>query len=443
MQGINVSEICRTVMNFFDSTVEKADKKVGFVKRKSKLTSKLFVKTLVLSCFADREVSLERICLMLKQSDLKISKQGLHQRFNDESVALLQTLFQESLVQFRTEKSTVIELLQPFSSIRITDSTGISLPSHLKLRYKGYGGASSEAGLKLQTTLDYLEGQIKEIKVTEGCRSDQGFDEHLNGVQRGALYLQDQGYFKLSSFAKINGSGGYFISRYLYSTHLFDENAHQINLQEELKKAGDLFEKTVWIGQKEKIKVRIIATRFSGDEVDKRIRKIKRNNQKRGTLPSQGILKMAEWSIYITNIDESLLHHGQVHLIYSLRWQIELFFKLCKSESGIDKVSGRNTNRILCELYAKLICVVKLLYFCFPIRWQADQNEISFRKAYHALRLRGVEFLHSLKSRYRLMKFLKFFFEDLIEFAIKDKKRNKRRTTYQKIMDSTQQKVFA
>ncbi len=182
MQGITLSKISDNVMNFFGSIVEKADKQVTFVKRTSKLTAKLFVETLVMSCFADCEISLERMCFLLKQQGVKMSKQGLHQRFNEKSVELMQFLFQESLVQFKTEKQEVIDLLNQFSSVRITDSTGLSLPSNLKHLYKGMGGSSSEAGIKLQSTFDYIKGQLTEVKMTEGRRNDQSFDEHLNFI---------------------------------------------------------------------------------------------------------------------------------------------------------------------------------------------------------------------------------------------------------------------
>lgn len=443
MQGINLSKIGDNVINFFGAMVEKTDKTAGFVKRKSKLTAKLFVETLIMTCFSDPEVSLERICLMLKKRDIKMTKQGLHQRFNDESVELMKMLFEESLIQFKTKKRDVIDLFKWFSSVKITDSTGLSLPANLKNRYRASGGSSSEAGIKLQTTFDYLQGQINEIKITEGRRNDQSFDEHLSQIEKNALYLQDLGYFKLSSFEKIDVNGAYFISRYLFSTKIFDENGQRIILLDELRESGCLFEKKVCLGEKEKIKVRVIATRLSDDEVEKRIRKLKRSKQKRGEIPSKELLEMTKWSIYITNIDENIVNYAQVHLVYSLRWQIELLFKLCKSESGINKISGKNINRILCEIYAKLICVIQLLYFCFPIRWRENENEISFRKAYKALKLKSGEFFNALKSPYRLMKFLKSFFEDLIEFTIKDTKRKKRRATHQKIMDSTQQGAFA
>ena len=46
-----------------------------------------------------------------------------------------------------------------------------------------------------------------------------------------------------------------------------------------------------------------------------------------GKIPSREVLQFARWSFYITNVSEKVLTAHQVHLMYTVRWQIELFFK--------------------------------------------------------------------------------------------------------------------
>src|SRR5258708_6862659 len=106
--------------------------------------------------------------------------------------------------------------------------------------------------------------------------------------------------------------------------------------------------------------------------------------------------------------------------VYTLRWQIELFFKVCKSEAGIDKISSKKTDRVMCEIYAKLICVVTLMYLCFPVRW-CNTQELSLCKAYKMLRVKAFDFFKALKSPYRFSMFIKAFLSDLSNFALKDK----------------------
>lgn len=177
------------------------------------------------------------------------------------------------------------------------------------------------------------------------------------------------------------------------------------------------------------------------EEYEKRLRKINAAAKKKGRTPTKDTLELAKWSIFITNVPECILNDKEIHLVYSLRWQIELFFKVCKGQAGIDKISGKKANRVLCEIYAKMICVITLLYLCFPVRWQSNQ-EISFYKAYKILCLRASDFHVALKSSYRLIVFIKAFLNDLVDFGLKDKYRKKRRLSYQKLMDATGQEVL-
>lgn len=443
MQGQNLSNICNSVIQFFGATATDLGKAVKFVKRESKLTGAAFAESLIIGCLSHRDISLENMRQLLKKRDVKITTQGLHQRFNKEATALMKALFYEGIQQFKSEKSAVIDLLKTFSSVELLDSSGVSLPKELKDIYQGFGGAASEAGLKIQVLFDYLSGQISDAEITGARKNDQCFENHLNNIKKGALYLQDLGYFKVESFIRINNEGSYFVSRYLIKTAIFDENDNPIELLQALRKARDFFAKDVWLKRgKNKVAIRLVAHRLSDEDAEKRIRKIKNLAHKKGKTPKQETLELAKWSICITNIPQNTLEDEQVYLVYSLRWQIELFFKLCKTEAGIDKVSGKKLDRVLCEIYAKLICVCLLLHLCFPVRWEYNR-EVSFRKAYKQLRQCVLEFFNSLKSAYRLLKFLKVFLSDLKDFGLKDKHRKKNRATYQKLMDATGQVVFA
>jgi DDE family transposase len=441
MLGQNLSKICTTVISFFNTRATKLGKAINFVKRESKLTAKLFAESLIMGCLSNPNLTLEDMRQLVKQRGIKISKQGLHQRFNQEATELMKTLFEESLQKFKTEKHDVIALLKPFSSVIILDSSSISLPVNLKNLYEGFGGGASEAGLKIQMLLDYVNGQIKDVAITGARKNDQGFTDHLNKIEKGALYLQDLGYFNTESLNRIKKTDAYFVSRYLLQTKVFDPDEQQIDLLKELNKAGSFFAKEVLLGQQNKVKVRLIAYLLPDEEVEKRLRKLKKAAQKKGRAPTQETLALARWSIFVTNVSEDILDNKQVYLVYILRWQIELFFKLCKSQVGIDKTNGKNQNRVLCEIYAKLIGIVTFLYLCFPVRWQKNQ-ELSFFRAYKRLRQRFSDFFTALKSPYRLLKFLKGFLDDLKNFSLKEKPRKKRLATYQKIMNATNQEVL-
>lgn len=442
MQARSVSKLCGTVMDFFGKTVARVDETVKFVKRKSKVGAQLFAEVLISGQLSDPIISLEKLCMLMKERGVQITRQGLDQRFNPEATLLMKHLLSSALKQFREEKEEVLDLLKRFSGVKMIDSSGIELPANLKELFRGYGGDASEAALKLQTMFDYTRGQIDEVVINDTRTSDQGFKEYWNWIEEGALYLQDLGYFAVEFFEQAQEKKAYFISRYLNPTTLLDEDGKPLNLLSELRNSGSLFEKRVRLGKKGSVEVRLIAFRLPDEEAEKRIRKLKEKAQKKGRNPSQETLELNQWSIYITNVSENWLSADQVYLVYTLRWQIELFFKVCKGEAGIDKIRSKKTDRVMCEIYAKLICVVTLMYLCFPVRWCKTQ-ELSLHKAYKAFRLRASDFFKALKSFYRFSLFLKAFLSDLNDFSLKDKCRRKGRLTHQKIMDSAGQEVFA
>lgn len=97
-------------------------------------------------------------------------------------------------------------------------------------------------------------------------------------------------------------------------------------------------------------------------------------------------------------------------------------------------MAGKNRERVLCELYAKLIGVVLLLYLVVPVRWDTYQ-ELSYRKAFKKLSSMVMDWYRALNSPYRMKKFLTEMLEDFKNFAFKDKRKRNKKTTVQKLMD--------
>lgn len=437
MNGNIIPNMSDLILDFFGNTAQLLSKSSGFTQRKSKLTGEQFASALVLSFINNPTSSLEDVCQLINKKRLKITKQGLHERFNANSVHFMEQLFKESSQRFKDKSVCLVELLKPFQSVNILDSSGFKLPASLKDEFKGNGGRSSKAGLKLQVILDYMNG-IDSLWVTGATKNDQGFLEHLSSIKKGGLYLQDLGYFVLDSFKKIQSEGGYFISRFLKKTLVFTEDGKEFDLLLALKKADLRFERNVYIGKKSRFLVRMVAERAPKEVAEKRIREEIAYGKHKGYTPCDRFLELMNWSIFITNVPPEMLTLEQIHLVYKLRWQIEIFFKLCKSECAINQVSGKNRERVLCELYAKLIGVVLLLYLVLPVRWKAYQ-ELSYRKAFKKLSNMAIDCYRALKSPYLMKKFLKELLEDFKHFAFKDRRKKTKKTTVQNLMDAVGQ----
>ena len=75
-------------------------------------------------------------------------------------------------------------------------------------------------------------------------------------------------------------------------------------------------------------------------QAEGRKRKANRLAKSHGYKSSKRNQELLNWSIFITNISSEILSFPDVFRLYKLRWQIELLFKLYKSQVEIDKFKG-------------------------------------------------------------------------------------------------------
>jgi hypothetical protein len=107
-----------------------------------------------------------------------------------------------------------------------------------------------------------------------------------------------------------------------------------------------------------KAEVRLLAVRLPEEEARKRRERVRQEAKQRGRPVSQRKLDLCEWNILVTNAPAELLGLEEACVVRRVRWQIELAFKVFKSEGKIDETRSRCPSRVLCELYAKLLGMV-------------------------------------------------------------------------------------
>jgi len=108
------------------------------------------------------------------------------------------------------------------------------------------------------------------------------------------------------------------------------------------------------------------------------MRRMKAKKEVRGHAPSEEILALMSWSIFLTTIEDPSLTPTMIMQLYGLRWRIENIFKTWKSFFSFDKVHPfRKPLRLL--LTARLIMIVICYHsafvpLCEAIRRQADKQ---------------------------------------------------------------------
>lgn len=428
---LEIDALASDLRQFFTEKADSVAHDVEFVRRASKLTGTLFLRALLFGFIETPKASLTDLTETVADLGVEISKQGLQERIQ-HSVPFVKRMFEESLALFRNEWPLDVAVLNQFSGVLVTDSTVIELPDTLRAEFAGCGGSGPDAALKLQLTVELLHGQMDGIELQSGRSPDQRYTGHLEHIRSGALYLQDLGYFVVAHLRLIQDHEAYFLSRLDTQTSLFDpETGQAIDLLAWLRQQKDTaFERECLIGAKERLRCRLVAVRMPQEVADRRRQKAKETARRKGRTPSERQLALLDWALYVTNVPAEMLDVEQILALYPVRWQVELFFKLWKSQCALDRVAGRRRERVLCELYAKMTGIVVTQWFLAPFRW--GERELSPVKAQRIIHRRAMSIALQLNNVAQLAHQLCFIITRCLKHALKDK-RCQRQTTYQKL----------
>jgi hypothetical protein len=428
---IDVAQMGQALQQIFGKTADEIAWETEFVQRESKMSGSKFMQTFVLGFLQHPQASLNMLCQVAADIGVSITKQGLQERLTPLAVKFFETMFAHSKAALRHKIPLPLELLTQFTAVQLVDSTGLALPDSLAGEFPGSGGDGPQASLKLQTVWEFLRGNLSEVIRQTGRQPDQSFTGHLAHATEGVLFLCDLGYFTLTTLCDIAAGLAYFISRLetrcvLYhplTQQEFDLLAHLNTLSE-----GQV-ELNLLVGREVKLPCRVLAVRLPAEVVQERRRKAKANARRKGRTLSANKLAWLAWNVYITNVPPTMLTLPQAVLMYTLRWQIELLFRLWKNEAHLDRVAGRLRERVLVELYAKLIGMVVFHYLTAPVRWA--ERELSPVKALQTLQRYVLRIAQTLDCLPDLQSALAELIRRWQRFALKDKRRSRLSTCRQ------------
>jgi hypothetical protein len=357
-----IPEVAEAMQHVLTVTADSLARRTGFVQRESKLTGALFVQTVVLGCLRKPETKLGDLTQTAASLHLQISNQGLDQRFTSTAADLLREVLNAAATTLIAAQPVAIPLLQRFSAVIIQDGSIITLPEELATTWRGCGGSNPEAGaaLKIQLRIDLLNGALQGPLLQDGRAHEQGvaFPELLP-ARRGALYLNDLGYFSLDTFRDVDRRGDFFLSRLKMGTLLYDGKGQQLDLASFLKgQGGSTVDVLVQMGAQHRLGVRLLAFRLPPETANERRRKLNEEARRKRQAVSKARLAVADWTIFVTNVPRKQLNLEEALVLARARWQIELLFKLWKQKGRIDEWRSKKAYRILCELYGKLIAMV-------------------------------------------------------------------------------------
>jgi hypothetical protein len=301
----------------------------------------------------------------MSEHDIGVSKQGIDKKFNDNTLNFLKLLIAKQLT---VELDHQIEAgwLSPFNRVTIKDGTRFELPEDYKDYLPGSGGSASKAGACLQFEFDLKSGHVIDLSLTPANRPDvRDAVELLDTVESNDLVIRDLGYYAFSSFSNISSKGAFFISRLGSKTNVYEMKKEKLKkldfkaLYYEMKQ-HKLFRvyKDVFIGTEAKIPVRLAIELMPDAVYEQRMRKTCKIHKKKGYQTSEEYKFMSRFNLFITNVPKETLPDEVVSVLYRMRWQIELIFKIWKSVIGIHHTRKMKYKRWLCLLHFKLLLMI-------------------------------------------------------------------------------------
>jgi len=392
-----IPEVAEALSTVLTATADEAAYDTKFVQRRSKLTGSIFVQTLTFGWLAKPHATLEELSQTAATLGVRVTPQGLDQRFTPRAAACLQKVLEAAVRRVLTADPVAIPVLQRFSGgVWLFDSTIIPLPDALARLWPGCGRnqGPAQGGIKLQVCLDWLHGTLCGPLLQAGSAHDRLGILPTPCGSEGALHLADLGYFDLDRFQELSQQKHYWLTRVQINTRLYDAAGTKYTLPDLLAKATtNRVDMPIALGADHRLPARVVAVRVPAAVAAQRRKRMLKKARKLGKKIDPGRWALAEWTVYATNIPDSILQAQELLILARCRWQIELLFKLWKSEGRIDESRSDKPWRILCEVYAKLLGMVIQHWILLIGCWShADRSLVKASRSVrsHALFLAAV-----------------------------------------------------
>lgn len=331
-----------------------------------------------------KDLSLLDICGDLHtQHGLQMRKQSIQERFNERTVAFMKAMLCK-LLESQLNLSGNEETLSFYNRVRIKDSTRFTLPAAYAQSYTGMGGAlhNNESMISIQYEYDLLSGSTLDLRLTTGTRNDQrDARENTHDIAENDLFIRDLGYSTTNYLKQIADGKAYFLNRLGSQLKVYDleRNKEEIDFSKCRKKIKKhnlpYLHYNVALGKEAMIPGRLIIYPVDQATYERRVRKTTKQANGYRYQVSDDFKCKAQLDLYITNVPEDKLPSPIIKKTYSLRWQIELFFRIWKSQARIDMVKGIKIYRFECQLIAKLLwLIIQWKIFQFVVRTVNDNH---------------------------------------------------------------------
>lgn len=361
---MNVTLLAGLLQSLLTTRAEELARATGLVQRQRKLTGALWVQTLVFGWMENPQASLEDLCDWLAEHhQITISPQGLDRWFCPAGATCLQQLAPLAVGALLQSQPAAVPLLERFVGVYVEDGTTIALPASLAADWPGCGGNDTQgrdqAALKTYVRLELRQGQVTDLAFAPGRLPDVSLGQQAAALPAGALRLKDLGFFDTTLLAQDTQGGVHWISRLPCHVKVQVGTAAPQALADWLaQQTADQVDVEVRVGVEQPLACRLLVARCPEAVRQRRLRKLRERAAKKGRSVSARQERCCAWTVLITNLPRERLSLEEAWVLYRARWQIELLFKLWKSQGRLAQSLGRRGDRVLTEVLAKLVAAL-------------------------------------------------------------------------------------
>lgn len=435
-------EILRTAAErlqlLFGPELDDLAKSAGLIQRRRKFDAVILLRTLVLTVLKKPDPRPSDFKRMAAQFGVHTCKAAIVGRFSDRLVAFLQGVLERAVGRIVAAQPAALNLFEGFTAVFIGDATTVPLPEEYADQFPGCGGTASSgrAAMKIQVLWDYLSGALRRMVIEPGKSSDALSPIAREQLPVGSLSLFDLGYFDIDRFRRLIDAGVFWISRLQFRVTVYSIDGRKLSLLDELQRrfeAGEAkIDMPILLGAIQRLPCRLIAVRLPQEVVARQRQAAHEKASKHGRAASAEYLRWQDWTIFVTNCEPQRLTWNAVVILYRVRWQIELMFKLWKSLNGLTTHRPEaSAQEQLSLIYTKLIAAIVQNWIFVSATWSEGRR--SLMKAAVTLRDWITTIAEALDDSERLVQILSRVAETMVGDCVES--RGKRPSNFQLLGD--------
>ncbi len=212
----SIPQMATTLQTILGPDLEPIGRQSGVIQRLRKFSAEILLKRLVFTLLKTPTPKPKDSVASAAQLGLPLTERAVEKRFPPKLVIFLRGVLERVLPQPVAATPVATPLLAKFTSVRVGDSTTVTLPDASVAEFPGCGGKSDSgmAALKIQVVWDLCTGQLKRLLIEPGRHSDVQSAVVEGTPPAGSLSLWGLGSFCLKRFRQWAAAGAFWIARW-------------------------------------------------------------------------------------------------------------------------------------------------------------------------------------------------------------------------------------